>query len=58
VVLHHLLDLPLEEVAEALDIPVGTAHSRLHRAMGVLRGALAADSRPSVLEPAAQGTTR
>jgi RNA polymerase sigma-70 factor (ECF subfamily) len=45
VVLHHYLDLPLERVAEVLDIPVGTAHSRLHRAMGALRAALEADAR-------------
>src|SRR3954451_1626873 len=28
VVLHHYLDLPLESVAEALDIPIGTVRSR------------------------------
>ena len=46
VVLHHYLDLPLDRVAEVLGIPVGTAHSRLHYAMRVLRAALDADSRP------------
>jgi RNA polymerase sigma-70 factor (ECF subfamily) len=45
VVLHHYLDQPLETVAEVLDIPVGTVHSRLHRAMGALRAALEADAR-------------
>lgn len=45
VVLHHYLDLPLQKVAEVLDIPVGTVHSRLHRAMGALRAALEADAR-------------
>ena len=45
VVLHHYLDLPLEAVAEALGVPVGTVHSRLHRAMGALRAALEADAR-------------
>ena len=46
VVLHHFADLPLERVAEALGIPVGTARSRLHRAMHGLRAALEADGRP------------
>ena len=45
VVLHHYLDLPLDAVADVLGIPVGTAHSRLHRAMGALRAALEADTR-------------
>jgi RNA polymerase sigma factor (sigma-70 family) len=45
VVLYHYLDLPLERIAEVLDIPVGTAHSRLHRAMQALRAALEADAR-------------
>ena len=45
VVLHHYLDLPLERVAEVLDIPTGTVHSRLHRAMQALRAALEADAR-------------
>ena len=33
------------DVADALDIPVGTAKSRLHYAIEALRAALAADSR-------------
>lgn len=44
-VLHHYLDLPLDRVAELLDIPVGTAHSRHHHAMRGLRAALDADAR-------------
>jgi RNA polymerase sigma-70 factor, ECF subfamily len=40
IVLHHLLDMTLETVAETLDIPVGTAHSRLGRAMQALRAAM------------------
>ena len=45
VVLHHYLDMPLEQVADALDIPVGTAASRLHYALRGLRAALDADAR-------------
>src|SRR6266704_2322440 len=33
VVLHHYLDLPLDQVAEALGVPIGTVASRLHYAM-------------------------
>ena len=35
IVLHHYLDLPLPEVAIALGIPLGTAKSRLHRALQI-----------------------
>jgi RNA polymerase sigma-70 factor (ECF subfamily) len=54
VVLHHYLDLPLTEVAEALGVPVGTATSRLHYAMRGLRAALDADARPRSSRKAAQ----
>ena len=47
VVLHHYLDLPLSEVAEALGVPEGTVRSRLHHAMRGLRAALDADARPT-----------
>jgi RNA polymerase sigma-70 factor (ECF subfamily) len=47
VVLHHYLDLPLSEVAEALGVPEGTVRSRLHYAMRGLRAALDADARPT-----------
>ena len=40
VVLHFHLDLPLTEAATILDIPVGTAKSRLHRGLAALRMAL------------------
>jgi len=46
VVLHHYLDLPLDRVADLLDIPVGTVYSRLHYATRKLRVALVADADP------------
>ena len=42
-VLHFYLDLPLTDVADILDIPVGTAKSRLHRGLESLRTAMVAD---------------
>jgi RNA polymerase sigma-70 factor, ECF subfamily len=39
-VLHHYVGLPLVEVAELLEIPAGTARSRLHYALEGLRHAL------------------
>jgi RNA polymerase sigma-70 factor (ECF subfamily) len=52
VVLHHYLDLPLETIAEALGVPIGTVRSRLHYAMRGLRAALEADARPARQEAA------
>ncbi len=43
-VLHHYVGLPLVEVAEILDIPAGTARSRLHYATRGLRAALIGDA--------------
>jgi RNA polymerase sigma-70 factor (ECF subfamily) len=43
VVLRFYLDLPLDTVADILDIPVGTAKSRLHRGLATLRSALDAE---------------
>ena len=45
IVLHHYLDLSLPDVAVTLAIPLGTAKSRLHRAIGLMRAALDADAR-------------
>jgi RNA polymerase sigma factor (sigma-70 family) len=45
IVLHHYLDLTLPDVAASLGIPLGTAKSRLHRALGLMRAALDADAR-------------
>ena len=52
VVLHHYLELPLDEVADALGVPIGTVRSRLHYAMRGLRAALEADARPTPREVA------
>ena len=45
IVLHHYLGLTLDETADALGVPPGTARSRINRAMGALRAALDADAR-------------
>lgn len=47
IVLHHYLDLTLPDVAASLGIPLGTAKSRLHRALALMRAALEADARVS-----------
>jgi RNA polymerase sigma-70 factor (ECF subfamily) len=52
VVLHFYLDLPLPRVARMLGIPDGTAKSRLHRSLGVLRSSMAIDD---VTAPSACG---
>jgi RNA polymerase sigma-70 factor, ECF subfamily len=44
-VLTHYLGLPLHEAADILDIPAGTAKSRLSRALAAMRAALEADDR-------------
>jgi RNA polymerase sigma-70 factor (ECF subfamily) len=43
IVLHYYLDLPVREVAEILDIPYGTAASRLHRGLEALRASMRGD---------------
>ncbi len=43
VVLHYYLDLSLPETAAALGIPVGTAKSRLNRALAAMRIRVADD---------------
>jgi RNA polymerase sigma-70 factor (ECF subfamily) len=44
-VLHYYVGMSISAVAETLEIPVGTAQSRLHRALRALRAAMAADER-------------
>jgi RNA polymerase sigma factor (sigma-70 family) len=47
-VLHHYVGLPLVEIAEMLEIPAGTARSRLHYATRGLRAALEAESESAI----------
>jgi RNA polymerase sigma-70 factor (ECF subfamily) len=47
IVLRHYLGLPVPDIADAMRIPLGTAKSRLHRAMDELRASLEADARLS-----------
>jgi RNA polymerase sigma-70 factor (ECF subfamily) len=47
VVLHYYLEVPLPEVARTLGIPLGTAKSRLHRALAMLRTAAAREAPPA-----------
>jgi RNA polymerase sigma-70 factor (ECF subfamily) len=49
VVLHYYLGMPLTDVAASLGIPVGTVKSRLHRALGAMRAAVAVE--PVAVEP-------
>ena len=55
VVLTYYLGYPLPEAATMLGVPVGTAKSRLHRAIQTLRGAVEADAR---LTPVHEGPGR
>ena len=45
-VLHYYVGMPVSGVAEALDVPIGTAQSRLGRALAALRIALREDAEP------------
>lgn len=48
VVLRFFLGLPIAAIAETLEVPEGTAASRLHYAVRQLRAAIEADDRPVV----------
>ena len=52
VVLHHYLDMSVDEVAQTLGVPAGTVRSRLHYAMRALREAVDAGSQPALREVA------
>lgn len=45
-VLHFYVDMTLAEVANVLEIPIGTAKSRLHRGLETVRAELAAAEQP------------
>ncbi|MFL5674041.1 MAG: sigma factor-like helix-turn-helix DNA-binding protein, partial [Chloroflexota bacterium] len=45
----HYLGLTPTEIAERLEIPVGTARSRLHYAHRAMRAAIEADERPAAV---------
>jgi RNA polymerase sigma-70 factor (ECF subfamily) len=46
VVMHYYLGMPLPDAAAALGIPLGTAKSRLHRSLGVLRSTVGVGAAP------------
>ena len=48
IVLSYYFDLPPAVIADHLDVPVGTIHSRLHRALRVLHATIDADERQPV----------
>ena len=52
VVLHYFLGMPLPEASAILGIPLGTAKSRLHRALGSMRDTLADESAMEFSHPA------
>ena len=51
--MHYLLGMPLQEVASSLGIPLGTAKSRMHYALGAMRIAVTAE--PAAPQERARG---
>ena len=58
IVLRHYLDLPPATVAQTLGVPVGTVHSRLHRALDAMRASIEADARTGAPSPTLGGAVR
>ena len=50
IVLQYYRDMSLPQIAEVLQVPIGTVRSRLHYAKRALRSAIDADSRPTTRE--------
>lgn len=50
IALQYYRDLTLPQIAELLQVPIGTVRSRSHYAKRVLRAAIEADSRPTIVE--------
>ncbi len=54
IALHYLLDLPIEEVAHELDVPLGTVKSWLHRGRAALAASLSEEVRARLATPPAR----
>jgi RNA polymerase sigma-70 factor (ECF subfamily) len=50
IVLQYYRDMSLPQIAEVLQVPIGTVRSRLHYAKRALRSAIDADARPTTPE--------
>lgn len=58
IVMHYLLDMTLEQVAQTLDVPKGTVNSRLSRGMQSMRLALGIDTRSGTAPESGQEVVR
>jgi RNA polymerase sigma-70 factor (ECF subfamily) len=56
IALHYYLDLPMRDAAASMGVPLGTAKSRLNRAIAALRAAVEADARAPLVHPVTGGT--
>lgn len=50
IVLQYYRGMTLQQIAETLDVPIGTVRSRIHYAKRTLRSAIEADARPVIQE--------